>query len=221
MLATHYPAEIIGHAVWLYFRFALSDRDVEELLAARGVVVTYEAVRRWCPKFGRDFADAPRRRAPRRGDKRHLGEVRLGIDGRRFSLWRAVDRAGCGPDIPVRPRRDRRAAQRFFRKLHKGRRDVPRAIITDPLKSDEAARKERIPGIEHRQHQGLNDRAERSHQSTRQRERQRRRFESPGHAQCFSTPMARSTACFAPAVTGWPLLTIAPFAPGRLKPGGR
>ena len=135
-----YPAEIISHAVWLYFRFTLNDRDVEELLAARGIMVTDEAIRPWCLKFGQDFANAPRRRAPRRGDQWHLDEVYLRINGQRDYLWRAVDQDGDVLDIRVQPRRDQRAAQRFFRKRLKGLRDVPRVIITDPLKSHEAAR---------------------------------------------------------------------------------
>ena len=180
-----YPAEIISHAVWLYFRFTLSYRDVEELLAARGIIVTYETVRQWCLKFGRDFANELRRRAPRRGDKWHLDEVYLNINGRWYYLWRAVDQDGYVLDILVQPRRDKRAAKRFFRKLLKGLRYVPRVIITDKLKSYEAARKEVMPGVEHRQHKGMNNRAELSHRPTRRRERQMRRFKSPGHAQRF------------------------------------
>lgn len=180
-----YPAEIISHAVWMYFRFTLSYRDVEELLADRGIIVSHEAIRQWCLKFGQDFANELRRRAPRRGDKWHLDEVYLSINGRRYYLWRAVDQDGYVLDILVQPRRNKRAAKRCFRKLLKGLRYVPRVIITDKLKSYEAARKELIPGVEHRQHKGLNNRAELSHQPTRQRERQMRRFKSPGHAQRF------------------------------------
>ncbi len=178
-------AAIISNAVWLYFRFTLSYRDVEELLAARSILVTYEAIRQWCLKFGQGFANALRRRAPRRGDKWHLDEVYLGINGQRYYLWRAVDQDGSVLDIPVQPRRDRRAAKRFFRKLLKGLRYVPRVLVTDKLKSYVAARKELIPGVEHRQHKGLNNRAELSHQPTRQRERPMRRFKSAGHAQRF------------------------------------
>ena len=180
-----YPAEIISHAVWLYFRFTLSYRDVEELLAARGIIVTHETVRQWCLKFSQDVANELRRRAPRRGDKWHLDEVYLTINGQRYYLWRAVDQHGYVLDILVQPRRDKRAAKRFLRKLLKGLRYVTRVIITDKLKSYEAARKEIIPGVEHRQHKGLNNQAELSHQPTRQRERQMRRFKSPGHAQRF------------------------------------
>jgi len=180
-----YPAEIISHTVWLYFRFTLSYRDVEEILAARGIIVTYETVRQWCLKFGQNFANELRRRAPRRGDKWHLDEVYLSINGRWYYLWRAVDQDGHVLDILVQPRRDKRAAKRFFRKLLKGLRYVPRVIITDKLRSYGAARKELMPGVEHRQHKGLNNRAELSHQPTRQRERQMRRFKSSGHAQRF------------------------------------
>ena len=194
-----YPAEIISNAVWLYFRFTLSDRDVEELLAARGIMVTDEAIRPWCLKFGQDFANAPRRRAPRRGDQWHLDEVYLSINGQRDYLQRAVDQDGDVLDIRVQPRRDQRAAQRFFRKRLKGLlRHVPRVIITDPLKSHEAACKALIPGVEHRQHQGLNHRAKLSHQPTRQPERQRRRFKSPGHAQRVLAAHGRINHLFRP-----------------------
>ena len=131
----------------------------------------------------------------------YAGYRHLRIDGRRDHLWRAVDQDGCVLDIPVQPCRDPRAAKRFFRKLLKGLRYVPRVIVTDPLKSDEVTRNERIPGIEHRPHQGLNNRAEWSHPPTRQRERQRRRFKSTGHAQRLLSAHGpinnpRSTTCF-------------------------
>ena len=193
-----YPAEIISHAVWLYFRFTLSHRDVEELLSARGIIVTYETVRQWCLKFGQEFADELRRRAPRRGDKWHLDEVSLSINGRRYYLWRAVDQDGYRLGILVQPRRDQRAAKRFFRKLLKDLRYVPRVIITDQLKSYEAARNELMPSVEHRQHQGLNNRAALSHQPTRQRERQMRRFKSPGHAQRFLSAHGSINTLFRP-----------------------
>ena len=158
---------------------------MEELLAACGLIVTYEAVRQWCLKFGQAFANELRCRAPRRGNKWHLDEVYLRINGRRYDLWRAVDQDGHVLDILVQSRRNKRAAKRFFRKLLKGLSYVPRVIITDQLKSCEAACKELLLGVEHRQHKGLNNRAELSHQPTRQRERPMRRFKSPGHAQRF------------------------------------
>jgi len=180
-----YPTEIISHAVWLYFRFTLSFRDVEDILAYRGVIVTYEAIRQWTLKFGQDYANTLRRRQPKRGDKWHLDEVVLTINGKHHYLWRAVDQDGYTLDILVQPRRDRKAAKRFFRKLLKGLCYVPRVIVTDKLKSYGAAKREILPGVEHRQHKGLNNRAELSHQPTRQKERQMRRFKSPKHAQRF------------------------------------
>ncbi len=115
-----FPSAIIGHAVWRYFRFALSDRDVEELLAERGVVVTDETARQRCRKFGQLYANAPRRHRPRPGDKWHLDEVFVQINGVQHYLWRAVDQEGNVLDILVQPRRDKRAAARFLRKLLSG-----------------------------------------------------------------------------------------------------
>jgi putative transposase len=180
-----FPAEIISHAVWLYFRFCLSDRDVEELLFARGVTVTYEAIRKWCRKFGQSYANELRHRRPRPGDKWHLDEVCLHIHGERHYLWRAVDQDGHVLDILVQRRRDQKAAKKFFRKLLKRLPYVPRVIITDKLKSYGAAKREILPSVEHRQHRYLNNRAENSHQPTRQRERRLQGFKSPGHAQRF------------------------------------
>jgi len=180
-----FPAEIISHAVWLYFRFALSYRDVEELLAERGVIVTYETVRQWCQKFGQAYANALRRRRPRPGDKWHLDEVVISINGVQRYLWRAVDQDGNVLDILVQRRRDKRAAVKFLRKLLKGLAFVPRVLITDKLASYGAAKRDVLPSVEHRQHKRLNNRAENSHQPTRQRERRMGRFKSPGHAQRF------------------------------------
>jgi putative transposase len=180
-----FPAEIISHCVWLYFRFCLSYRDVEELMADRGVTLTYEAVRYWCRKFGQAYANQLRRRHPRPGDKWHLDEVFLTINGARHYLWRAVDQDGHVLDILVQRRRDKQAAKRFFRKLLKGLTYAPRVIITDKLRSYGAAKQEILPSVEHRQHRYLNNRAENSHQPTRQRERRMQGFKSPGHAQRF------------------------------------
>jgi putative transposase len=180
-----FPAEIISHCVWLSFRFCLSYRDVEELMAERGVLLTYEAVRYWCRKFGQVYANQLRRRRPQPGDKWHLDEVFLTIRGERHYLWRAVDQDGHVLDILVQRRRDKRAAKKFFRKLLKGLAYVPRVLITDQLKSYGAAKREILPGVEHRQHRYLNNRAENSHQPTRQRERRMQGFKSPGHVQRF------------------------------------
>jgi putative transposase len=180
-----FPAEIISHAVWLYCRFCLSYRDVEELLLARGVIVTYEAIRQWCRKFGQSYANQLRRRRPRPGDRWHLDEVFLTIRGERHYLWRAVDQDGHILDILVQRRRDKHTAKKFFRKLLKRVTYVPQVIITDKLKSYGAAKREILPGVEHRQHRYLNNRAENSHQPTRQRERRMQQFKSPGQAQRF------------------------------------
>src|SRR5690348_12398454 len=178
-----FPSEIISHAVWLYFRFSLSYRDVEELLAQRGIVVTYETVRQWYLKFGQIYANELRR--PRCGDKWHLDEVVLTIRGKKHYLWRAVDQDGNVLDILVQSRRNKRAAKKFFRKLLKGLEYVPRVIITGKLKSYAAAKREILPGVEHRQHKGLNNRAENSHQPTRLREKKMRKFKSAQQAQRF------------------------------------
>jgi putative transposase len=180
-----FPSEIISHAVWLYFRFSLSYRDVEDPLAQRGIVVTYETVQQWCLKFGQTSANELRRRRPRCGDKWHMDEVVLTIRGQKHYLWRAVDQDGNVLDILVQSRRHKKAAKRFFRKLLKGRHYVPRVIITDKLGSYGAAKREILPGAEHRQHKGLNNRAENSHQPTRLREKNVRKFKSAGHAQRF------------------------------------
>jgi putative transposase len=189
-----FPVEIISHAVWLYVRFCLSYRDGEELLFARGAIVTYETIRQWCRKFGQSYANQLRRRQPRLGDKWHLDEVFLTINGKRHYLWRAVDQDGHVLDILVQSRRNKQAAKKFFRKLLKGLRYVPRVIVTDKLKSYSAVKQELVPGVEHRQHRYLNNRAENSHQLTRQRERRMQGFKSPGHAQRFLSaygPIAR------------------------------
>ncbi len=180
-----FPPQIISHAVWLYFRFALSYRDVEELLAERGVELTYETVRQWCRKFGQDYANDLRRRRPQPGDKWPLDEVFIAINGVTHYRWRAVDQHGNGLDILVQSRRNKQAAKRFFRKLLKRVRYAPRVVITDKLASYGAAKREVLPGVEHRQHRRLNNRAENSHQPTRERARRMRRCKSAGHAQRF------------------------------------
>src|SRR6202030_3157504 len=130
-----FPVEIISHAVWLYHVFSLSLRDVELLLAERGVVVSYETVRRRCKKFGESFAGRLRRRRPRPGDKWHLDEVFIRIQGVQHYLWRAVDQNGVVLDILVQERRDGKAAKRFFKRLLKGLHYVPRGIVTDKLRT--------------------------------------------------------------------------------------
>lgn len=180
-----FPAEVISFAVYLYFRFPLSLRMVEEMLALRGVTVSHETVRQWSLKFGREIATRIRKRRLARGDKWHLDEVVLSIAGKKHYLWRAVDQDGFVLDVLVQSRRDKKAAKRLLRKLLKKHGHGPRVMITDKLKSYAAARKDLKLRCEHRQHKGLNNRAENSHQPTRRRERQMKRFKSPRQVQRF------------------------------------
>ena len=180
-----FPAEVISHATWLYFRFPLSLRMVEEMLAARGIEVSHETVRQWALTFGQQFAAQIRRRLPAPGDKWHFDEVAISIAGRTHWLWRAVDQHGVVLDILVQSRRNTEAAKRLLRKLLKKQGITPRVMITDKLASYAAAKKKIIPGVEHRQHKGFNNRAENSHQPTRRRERIMKRFKSAGQAQRF------------------------------------
>jgi putative transposase len=149
-------------------------------------------------KFGQDFANQIRRGLPRAGDKWHLDEVMLKIGGVQHWLWRAVDQTGVVLDALVQSRRDTQAAKRLLRKLLKRQMRPPRVMVTDKLASYGAAKREIMPGVEHRQHKGLNNRAENSHQPTRRRERQMKRFKSAGQAQRSSPPMTRSTSLSAP-----------------------
>ena len=130
-----FPPDIISHAVWLYYRFCLSFRDAEDLLAQRGVTVTYETIRQWCQRFGPVYARQLRRRRGRMGDTWHLDEVFVTIQGRQQYLWRAVDEDGDVLDILVQSHRNRRAAVRFFRTLLKTQGRIPRRLITDQLRS--------------------------------------------------------------------------------------
>jgi putative transposase len=183
-----FPPEIIAHAVWLYFRFHLSFRDVQDLLAERGVVVSHETIRQWCTTFGATFAAGLRRRRVRAGDKWHLDEVALKIRGKRHWLWRAVDKYGVVLDILVQQRRDQHAAETFLWRVLGATGSEPRVVITDKLASYRPALRRVLPNSEHRRHKGLNNRAENSHQPTRQRERVMRRFKSPEQAQRFLSP---------------------------------
>ncbi|MFE7043545.1 IS6 family transposase [Streptomyces atratus] len=193
-----YPVEIISHCVWLYHRFPLSFREVEELMLQRGVVVSHETVRRWCAKFGQAYADGLRRRRPRPGDKWHLDEVFVKINGVRQYLWRAVDKDGNVLDILIQSRRNAKAAKRFLAKLMKKQQRVPRVMVTDKLRSYGTAHRELMPSVEHRSHKGLNNRAENSHQPTRQRERAMKGFRSVGAAQRFLAAFSGISPHFRP-----------------------
>ena len=144
-----FPPEIISHAVWLYHRFCLSFRDAEDLLAQRGVTVTYETIRHWCQTFGPAYARRLRHRRGRLGDTWYLDELFVNIQGRRQYLWRAVDQDGDVMDILVQSRRDRQAAARFFRKLLKGQGRGPRRLVTDKLLSYRAAHRTVMPSVVH------------------------------------------------------------------------
>jgi putative transposase len=193
-----YPVEVISHCVWLYFRFPLSFREVEELMLQRGVIVSYETIRRWCAKFGQAYANGLRRRRPRLGDKWHLDEVFVRINGELKYLWRAVDQDGNVLDILVQNRRDKVVARRFFRRLMKRTRAVPRVVVTDKLRSYGAALREVMSSVEHRSHKGLNNRAENSHQPTRQRERAMKGFRSVSAAQRFLSAFSGISPHFRP-----------------------
>jgi putative transposase len=193
-----YPVEIINHCVWLYFEFALSFREVEELLLVRGVAVSYETIRRWCAKFGQAYANQLRRRRPRPGDKWHLDEVFVGINDKLCYLWRAVDQPGNVLDVLVQSHRNALSAKRFFRKLLKGLLYVPRVLGTDKLGSYQVAHRELMSSVKHRRSRYLNNRAENSHQPTRQRERAMNRFRSLQHAQRFLSAFSDICAHFRP-----------------------
>ena len=193
-----FPADIISHAVWLYHVFSLSLRDVELILAERGVVVTHESIRHWCLKFGADFARRLRRRRPQPGDTWHLDEVFIRIRGVLHYLWRAVDQHGVVLDILVQDRRNGAAAKRFFKRLLHGLKYKPRRLITDGLRSYGVAQRAVFPDVRHRTSRYLNNRAENSHRPTRRRERQMQRLKSPEQAQRFLATHAMIYGHFRP-----------------------
>jgi putative transposase len=193
-----FPPEIISHAVWLYFRFNLSHRDVEELLAERGIQVSYEAIRLWCRKFGSAYADQLRRRLAGPADKWHVDEMQLKIRGRKYWLWRAVDQDGFVLDILVQERRHEQAAIAFLQRVLAAAGGAPRVIITDKLASYVPAVKRVLPTTEHRRHKRLNNRAENSHLPVRKRERILQRFKSAEHAQRFLEPFSAVCNQFRP-----------------------
>ena len=182
-----FPPEIIQYAVWLYHRFSLSHRDIEDLLAERGITVSYESIRLWCNKFGLKYVRRLRKKHQGYGDTFFIDEVFVKIDGRQYYLWRAVDQDGEIVDIFLQRRRDGKAAKRFFKRLLKNNRGEPRKIVTDKLRSYGVAHRELIPDTIHDTTQYANNRAELSHQPTRVRERGMRRFKSTQQAQRFLT----------------------------------
>jgi putative transposase len=173
-----FPPEIIAHAIWLYFRFPLSLRLVEEMLLERGIVVSYETIRRWAIKFGADYARRLKRKAPTRHDIWYLDEVVISINGEKRYLWRAVDQDGYVLDEIVQTHRDTKAARRLLMRLLRKQGRPPKRIVTDKLGSYAAAKSTVMPRVQHRQHKGLNNRAENSHVPIRKRERMMQGFRS-------------------------------------------
>src|SRR4029077_1222896 len=180
-----FPPAVIQHAIWLYLRFTLSYRDVEELLAERGLDISYETVRRWVLKFGPAIARRLRRRRPRPGDRWHLDEMVVRIAGKRMYLGRAVDHEGEVLDMLVQRRRDKRAALRLMRKLLRKQGFAPTLLTTDKLGSYGAAVRHLRLTCRHEQGLRKNNRAENSHQLVRRRERKMQRFKSARSAQRF------------------------------------
>jgi putative transposase len=191
-----FPPEIISYAIWAYHRFSLSFRDLENLLAERGVIVSYESVRRWCLKFGPQFPRSLKRREGRLGDIWHVDEVFITVDGQIHCLWRAVDQDGDVIDILVQRRRNARAAKQFFSKALKSQGAEPMRLVTDGLKSYPSAARKILPAADHDTGRYANNRAELCHQATRQRERHMRRFKSRYHAQRFLSLHARVNNLF-------------------------
>ena len=180
-----FPPDIISYAVWLYYRFNLSHRDIEDLLAERGIIVSYESIRLWCKKFGPKFARRLKRRHQGYGDTFYVDEVFVKINGKQHYLWRAVDQDGEVVDVLLQAHRDGAAAKRFFNHLLKSHGGEPRKSITDKLRSYGVAHRQMMPDIVHDTSQYANNRAELSHQPTRVRERGMRRFKSIEQAQLF------------------------------------
>ena len=192
-----YPREIIGYAVWAYHRLALSTADVEDLLAARGVIVSRETVRLWVNRFGCHFADCIRRDRPRPNDKWHMDEVVITIRGKRHWLWRAIDATGDVLDILIQTHRNAKAAKRFFQRLV-ARFGEPRVVITDKLRSYIKPIKTITPDADHRAHKGLNNAIEVSHRPTRKREKIFGRFKSHRQAQRFLSAHDQINLIFRP-----------------------
>jgi putative transposase len=180
-----FPPEIISYAVWLYYRFNLSHRDIEDLLAERGITVSHESIRLWCIKFGAKYAKRLKRKHQGYGDTFFIDEVFVKINGKQHYLWRAVDQDGEVVDVFLQAKRDGAAAKRFFKRLLRSHGGEPRKIVTDKLRSYGVAHRELVPEAIHDTSQYANNRAEQSHEPTRVRERGIRKFKSARQAQRF------------------------------------
>jgi putative transposase len=207
-----FPPQIIARAIWLYFRFPLSLRLVEEMLLERGIVVSYETIRRWCRKFGPACARQLRRKKPSDLDVWYMDEVVISIGDRKHWLWRAVDQDGYVLDEIVQSRHDTKAAKRLLIRLLKKQGLAPKRIITDKLRSYGAAKRDVMPAVEHRSHKGLNNRAENSHLPLRKRERMMQGFRSPGGLQRFLSIFSALRNLFVPPSSKtqrWPSISTA------------
>ena len=180
-----FPPEIIQYAVWLYHRFDLSHRDIEDLLAERGIGVSHESIRLWCNQFGPQYAKRLKHRHQGFGEPFSIDEAFVKIRGKQLYLWRAVDQDGEVVDVYLQARRDGTTARRFFKRLLRNNRGDPRKILTDKLRSYGVAHRELIQGTIHDTTQYGNNRAELSHQPTRVREQVMRRYKSLQQAQRF------------------------------------
>ena len=185
-----FPADIISYAVWIYYRFNLSHRDIEDLLAERGITVSYETIRLWCIKFGAGYARRLKRKHQGYGDTFYIDEVFVKINGKQHYLWRAVDQDGDVVDVYLQEKRDGTAAKRFFRRLLRSHGEEPRKIMTDKLRSYPVAHREIIPEAIHVTDRYANNRIEQSHEATRVRERGMRKFKSKVQAQRFLDALA-------------------------------
>ena len=191
-----FPPDIISYAVWLYYRFNLSHRDIEDPLAERGITVSRESIRLWCIKFGAIYARRLKRKHRGYGDTFHIDKVFVRIIGKQHYLWRAVDQDGEIVDVYLQARRDSAAAKRFFRRLLRNHGGEPRNVVTDKLRSYPVAQGEVMPEATRIADQYANNRAEQSHEATRVRERSMRRFKSVKQAQRFVTAHAAVSNLF-------------------------
>jgi len=190
------PPDIISYAVWLYYRFNLSHRDIEDMLAERGITVSREAIRLWCVKFGALYTRRLKRKHRGYVDTLHIDEVFIKINGKQYYLWRAVDQDGEVVEVYLQAKRDGATAKRFFRRLLRSHGGEPRKIVTDKLCSYGVANRELILGAIHSTQQYENSRAEQSHEATRVRERGMRKFKSVRQALRFVTAHAAVSNLF-------------------------
>lgn len=180
-----FPPVVIQHAVWLYYRFTLSFRDIKDLLAELGIDVSYETIRRWVEKFGRQYAKRLRAKRPKPSSTWHIDEVFLKIGGKQMYLWRAIDDEGEVLDVFLQSRRNKTTALKFLRHMLKKHQAAPSAVVTDKWQASMSAVRGLLPNSDNLVGKRLNNRIENSHQPTRRRERKLQRFKSAKSAQRF------------------------------------